>query len=463
MVDQHNIASAHGGLPAPGLATQLLHRDDVDHLAHPNHPIAPTLTTSTTFRAPHPDSAAAAHMRSAVAGEVDFDFQDPPTHVYSRYSQDTNLRAEKVLSSLLRGHALTYASGLNAAYAALLFYSPSVVAIRNGYHGVHASLKLYSRGRDVKVIDLDAEYPRFAPEKQRDGGLLVWVETPLNPTGEARDLSLYSERTRAAGGSLVVDSTFAPPPLTDPFAFGADMVMHSGTKYFGGHSDVLCGVLAVKDKADWDALWHDRTYLGSTLGSLEAYLLLRSLRTLTLRVQRQSETATKLAQWLHSLSLPSKSSDTSSGDTGEQQSPPPSSSSSTSPSSISGGKVIGRTWHGSLQPRQDTDLDPLAKSEGLGFDPRQQMPGGWSPTFAFRTTKPEYARMLPHLLRYFTPATSLGGVESLMEHRIVSDPGEDARLIRVSVGLEDFEDLRADIAQGLETLLKAEQEQQRQL
>ncbi|KAN0061696.1 hypothetical protein ACQY0O_005688 [Thecaphora frezii] len=423
-------------LSRAGLATRLLHRDDDDIALHPNHPIAPSLTTSTTYRAPHPDSAAAEVLRLHAEGEGEFDMQDPPTHIYSRYSQSTTIRVEKVLSTLLAGHALTYASGLNAVFAALCFYSPSVVAIRKGYHGCHESLNLYRRGRKVDIIDLDAEFPRFPQDNKRDGGLLVWVETPLNPTGEARDLAYYAKRAHEAGGSMVVDSTFAPPPLQDPFAFGADMVMHSGTKYFGGHSDVLCGVLAVKEKQHWDALWKDRTFLGSTLGNLEAYLLLRSLRTLTLRVERQSQTATKLAHWLHTLSLPD----------------PPEGSVDEADKEIAYATVVGRTWHCSLQPRTDVDNDPLAKTEGWGFDPRQQMAGGWSPTFAFRTIKPEYARLLPHLVTFFTPATSLGGVESLMEHRKVSDSSEDPRLIRVSVGLEDLEDLKEDIRQAIREL-----------
>lgn len=351
-------------LPKPGLATALLHSDDVDHVAHPNHSIAPVLSTSTTFRAPHPDSAIAAHVARVAAGQEQLDLQDPPLHIYSRYTQDTNIRAEKVLTALLNAHALTYSSGLNAAYAAFSFFAPSVVAIREGYHGVHASLKLYARGRDVTVIDLDDEYPSFPADKSRNGGLLVWVETPLNPTGEARDIAHYAQRAHSAGGHLVVDSTFAPPPLQDPFAQNADMAMHSGTKYFGGHSDLLCGVLAVKHKKDYESLWHDRTYLGSTLGSLEAYLLLRSLRTLTIRVNRQSETGTKLAAWLHAISK----NGTSTND----------------PADIADGKVIDRTWHASLQPRSDPDTDPRAKNEGVGFNPAQQMPGGWSPTFAFR-------------------------------------------------------------------------------
>ncbi|PWN50504.1 cystathionine gamma-synthase [Violaceomyces palustris] len=434
--------SNHGSsqpLPPPSLATRLLHADDPDHVKLPNHPVAPIISLSTTFRSPHPDSNEARLLRGSTESDMDqpsIDMQNPTFHVYSRYTQDTSGRCEKVLSTLLNGHALTYSSGLNSAYAALTHYSPSVIAIRRGYHGCHESIKLFARGRDVKIIDLDDDYPQLP---SGHGGLLVWAETPLNPTGEARDIKKYTEKAHAVGGKVLVDATFAPPPLQDPFVQGADIVMHSGTKYFGGHSDLLCGVLAVKDKKEWDSLWHDRTFLGSNLGGLEAYLLLRSLRTLKVRVRQQSETATKLASWLHSLST----TGTPSGATDE-------------PESVIKGRFIGRTWHASLQPRADKDEEANGLVEGEDFDPRQQMPGGWSPTFAFRTSKPEYARILPHMVTYFTPATSLGGVESLLEHRIMSDPKDDPRLIRISVGLEEFEDLRADLLSAFSKILDLE-------
>lgn len=447
-----NGASAVG-LPKPGLATAALHADHPDHTVDANYAVAPSISLSTTFRAPHPNSAHGKLLEDIGKGEAEFDMQDPGFHIYSRYSQSTNIRCEKVLSQIMKAHALTYSSGLAAAHAAVTHYAPSVIAIKRGYHGVHVSIQLYCRGRNVKIIDLDDDYEKAmqsaptAAEASSEGvvkrgGLLVWVETPLNPSGEARDLAKYVRKAKAVSHAyVVVDSTFAPPPLQDPFVQGADMVMHSGTKYFGGHSDLLCGILAVKDKKEWDSLWADRTYFGANLGSMEAYLLLRSLRTLTVRVQKQSQTATQLAAWLHSLSPPSPSSPVAA-----EEAP------------FAGGKLVARTYHSSLQPR--TDLDDVvtkgATPEDPTFDPSSQMPGGHAPTFAFRTAKPEYATYIPHLTSYFTPATSLGGVESLLEHRVKSDPTEDPRIIRVSVGLEDFEDLKADLTAAFKEVLERE-------
>ena len=447
-------------LPKPSLATAALHADHPDHVSDANYPVAPSISLSTTFRAPAPNSAHAKMLEEVMAGQAEFDMQDPSVHIYSRYSQSTNIRCEKVLSQVMNAHALTYSSGLAAAHAAVSYYAPSVIAIKRGYHGVHVSFQLYCRGRNVKFIDLDDDYQAamgnsaISSESKADessvvqrGGLMVWIETPLNPSGEARDLLKYVNKAKAVSGAhVVVDSTFAPPPLQDPFQQGADMVMHSGTKYFGGHSDLLCGVLAVKDKKEWNALWADRTFFGANLGSMEAYLLLRSLRTLTVRVQKQSQTATKLAAWLHSLSTSYSAS------VSDEDKP------------FASGTVIARAYHSSLQPR--TDLDDVvtkgATPEDPTFDPSSQMPGGHAPTFAFRTTKPEYATFIPHLTTYFTPATSLGGVESLLEHRVKSDQTEDPRIIRVSIGLEEFEDLKADLQAAFNLVLERERQGQLQ-
>jgi len=209
-------------------------------------------------------------------------------------------------------------------------------------------------------------------------------------------------KVHAIGGHLLVDSTFGPPPLQYPFKWGADCVLHSGTKYFGGHSDLLSGVLVVKTLDEWKTLHSNRTFLGSMMGSLEAWLLLRSLRTLHLRVPRQSATATAVAQWLNSASV----------------------------ASFDGipGNIIIKVWHSSLQQK-----------DVRGFEPNEQMEGGWNATFAILLSKPEYAAVLPHSLKYFVPATSLGGVESLIEHRVQSDASADPRLLRISIGVEDLE------------------------
>jgi len=368
-------------LPEPTLQTRLLHSDQLDASKEPNYSVAPMLSLSTTFRAPHPDSELGPRMSEFATNP-----QDPPVHVYSRFTQSTTVRTEKVLSSLLGANAITYASGLQAATAMLNYFSPSTIAIRRGYQGVHETIKVYARGRNVRVIDLDDELPDNAGELAQDdsgvriGGTVVWVETPLNPTGEARDIAKYVQRAHAKGAYVVVDSTFAPPPLQNPLDLGVDMVFHSATKYMGGHSDLLAGVIAVREKKELVRLWHDRAVSGGTPGSLESYLLLRSLRTLPLRVNRQAGTAAQLVQWLQSLTV-------------KEQAP------AGTPEEISNGRFISRVYHSSLQPRNDKD--PAGISEGYDFDPTQQMPGGNSPTFSIFLAEEAYAKYLPHYTTYF--------------------------------------------------------------
>lgn len=426
-------------LPLPGKATLGLHADDPDHITEPNYPLGPSLSLSSTFRLPEPNSTIGQEL--AQTGEAGLDWQTPPIHIYSRFTTETRGRTEKVLSSLLNANALTYASGLTAAYGAILHYSPKVIAIRKGYHGVHNAIKIFSRTQDVKVIDLDDEYPKLNVEKRGDGsetpknGLLVWVETPLNPTGEARDLAHYAKRAHDVGGVIGVDSTFAP--LQDVFEFGVDMVMHSATKYFGGHSDLLMGILATKDKKQWDQLFDDRSHFGGMPGNMESWLLLRSLRSLQVRWRQQSTTATRLAQWLQTLVQA-----TSSGVHDINASP--------QDQKIIERGIVQRVWHASLQPRKDKDTSATPRfDEGKDFNPAAQMKNGWPATFAFRLSDKEKAATLPHETTYFAAATSLGGVESLLEHRLGSDPSEDPCLVRVSVGLEEFEDLQADLRVNL--------------
>ncbi|EJD01392.1 cystathionine gamma-synthase [Fomitiporia mediterranea MF3/22] len=358
--------------------------------------VAPSISVTTTFKTP-------TDIGTITNG---FDPLNPVRHVYSRYTQDNSTRAEKILSEINGGYALTYASGLTSSFAALVHYNPTCIAITGGYHGCYQTIAIYRRIKEVKIISIDDEY---------EEGTLCWLETPLNPTGEARNIQYYADKVHAAKGHLLIDSTFGPPPLQYPFKWGADCIMHSGTKYFGGHSDLLCGILIVKSLDQWKELWSDRTYAGNMMGSLEAWLLLRSLRTFHLRIPRQSRTATALAQWLDRVSQ------TPAGQEWD---------------GVPGG-IIHKVFHTSLQARTAT------------WDIAKQMDGGWSATFSFLLEKKEYAAVLPYLVRYLVAATSLGGVESLIEHRMSSDPSSDPRLIRVSIGVEELEDLKADFRQAL--------------
>lgn len=295
----------------------------------------------------------------------------------------------------------------------LVHLNPKRIAIGDGYHGCHGVIRILNRLTGLQQLPLDCPVEDLQP------GDVIHVETPLNPTGEARNLAAYAEKAKKAGAYLTVDATFAPPPLQDPFKYDVDVVMHSGTKYFGGHSDMLCGTLSVNPKhKDWPrALIEDRLILGSVMGSLEGWLGIRSLRTLELRVLRQSETATALVAWL-----------------AEQK----------KDGSSAVGTLVELIQHASLQPE--------AAVEGSWL--RKQMPNGYGPVFSLYLSDGEVAKRLPNKLRLFHHATSLGGVESLIEWRAMTDPNVDKRLLRVSIGVEGLEDLKQDLLQGLEALKK---------
>lgn len=324
-------------------------------------------------------------------------------HVYSRESSPNAARIEAVLSALLGAPTLVYASGLAALHALLVHLNPRAIALGPGYHGAHAVVALLARLTGLRVLTLEQLGELRA-------GDVLHVETPVNLTGEARDLAHYVARARARGAYVTVDATFAPPPLLDPFRFGADAVMHSGTKYFGGHSDMLLGTVSTPHAAWIPHLREDRAVLGATAGSLEGWLGLRSLRTLELRVRRQSQTAERLVRWLE---------DARAGDGAV-------------------GNVVSEVKHASLQ------TEPWV---------REQMPHGFGPVFAVLLKNEEMAKSLPSKLGLFHHATSLGGVESLIEWRAMSDETVDRRLLRISVGVEDEQDLREDLMAGFEALL----------
>ncbi|OAG17267.1 PLP-dependent transferase [Alternaria alternata] len=391
--------------------------------------VAPPIHTATTFRYPHDPS-----QLQPVPTEGEFvDLQTPL--IYSRLASASTNRLETILAPLmypdakeeeldgqsgLANHVVSYTSGLSAFHALLVNLVPKAIAISGGYHGCHGVIDLHKKMHGVKTVDLHADDATWDAAGLGKGDL-VHLETPLNPTGEAFSIAKYAERAHARGAYLSVDATFAPPGLQDPFRWGADVVMHSGTKYIGGHSDMLCGILAVKKGEDGlkkaKTLRAERIFLGAVLGSLEGWLGVRSLRTLDLRVQRQSSSADKLVRWLQD-SLDGK------GEGKEVE-------------VVKG--VVSKISHASLQT---ADYDWL----------KQQMPNGFGPVFSIYMKTPQLARTLPSKLRLFHHATSLGGVESLIEWRRMSDAEVDERLLRVSVGVESWEDLKGDLLGAFKSL-----------
>ncbi|ANZ74681.1 BA75_00111T0 [Komagataella pastoris] len=375
-----------------GFNTKLVHGDDSS--ARVPDVVQP-INVSTTFRYnDDPASLVAALDLEPGSGILD-------NLIYSRLSHPNSEKLEQVFEGILDGHVVMYSSGLAAFMAMLTHYNPKVIAIGQGYHGCHGIADIFTRLNGLKQIGLDDDYSQLGP------GDIVHLETPVNPEGVSFDIKHYAEKAHARGAYLVVDSTLAPPPLQEPFKFGADMIMHSATKFFGGHSDLLAGCLVTKELDIKHKLIEDRVYLGTNVANLESFLLLRSLRTFKIRLLTQSQSAQQLVQYLQNH--------------------------------IKEFSALSAVHHSSLQ--KDAYI-------------KEQLPIGHSPVFSIEVDSPSTARQLPYRLKYFHHATSLGGVESLVEWRSMTDKSVSQTLVRVSVGIEDVEDLIQDFHQALSGLSK---------
>ena len=380
-----------------------------------------------TASLPPGTSTAAIHADTLAAGiSTDFDVSPPLSlsttyeggdHVYSRLSSPTRERAEAALAAVEStashaAHAVLYSSGLAATFAVLSRLLPTRVAIDGGYHGTHLTIGQLQRISGGALCEPIALPPAADAASTLREGDLIWLETPRNPDCRVADIAAYVAAARKVGGvRVVVDGTFAPAPLQRPLTLGADVVMHSTTKYLAGHSDALGGALCVGDAELAAALRDDRAALGSQPGAMETWLLLRSLRTLHLRVARQSATAAALAEWLHRAA---------SGEAGHP---------------LSG--AIAAVAHPSL---------PSDPSHAVAA---KQMEGGYGGCFALELSTEEAAKALPAELNLFRDATSLGGVESLIEWRKKYDDQVSPLLLRVSVGLEEVEHLKADLERAI--------------
>lgn len=377
-------------------STLCLHAD-ARHAVEGDTAVMPSISVTTTFvRPPSPSSPG---PRAP----------DAP-YVYSRVDQPTRRRVEAVLGELEGGTALTYASGLAAIAAVLHHVKPHRTVASLGYFASRALLSAYrsyaGAGEAPDVLpgaDLSTEEGRRATARVLRGADLVLVETPRNPDAALVDVEALAPLCREAGAVLVVDSTFASPVLCRPLALGATIVMHSATKVLGGHSDLLCGVLVAADPGRAARLAEERTFSGAVPGSLEAWLLLRSLRTLPLRVARHSASALRVAQWLEG------------------------------------------------SPHVAAVHQPFLESSPQHALARRLLSAAPS-CFAFETRTARVARKLGRRCRIFADATSLGGAESLLDYRYRWDQTLSPRLLRISVGLEDPDDLCRDLEQALEAL-----------
>jgi cystathionine gamma-synthase len=337
-------------------------------------------------------------------------------HAYTRADNPTYEHAERLLATLEGGAACMLLPSGNAAAVAVfqsLLPGDHVLVSRILFWGIRKWLAEFALtwGLDVEFVDtsdLAAVRRGIRPGRTR----LVWVETPSNPTWEVTDLQGVSDIARDANVRVAVDSTVATPVLTRPIEFGADLVVHSATKYLNGHSDVLAGaIVTARPDPFWERLRSWRRNAGSVLGPFEAWLLQRGMRTLFVRVRRSSASALALAQDLQG------------------------------------------------HPALTAVLYPgLPSHPGHGIAARQ-MDGGFGGMLSIRLAGGlDQARAVAAAVRVFKRATSLGGVESLIEHRQSTEgPSSPVPedLLRLSIGLESVDDLRADLESALEQATRA--------
>jgi cystathionine gamma-synthase len=324
---------------------------------------------------------------------------------YGRYGNESWSALEEAISALEGGQTLIYSSGMAAISSvfSLLPIGGVVVASDRGYQGTTTMLKqMHDDGRlTVKFVDLADTQATLA---QLPGCQMLFLESPINPGLEIADLPKLIAAGKAAGCGVAVDNTLATPMVQNPLAMGADISIHSVTKYLSGHSDLLLGSTSVSDPALNNRLEHSRRYGGAIAGPFEAWLALRGLRTFSVRINKAQENAMELAQRLAKHSQ------------------------------------VSRVRYPGLV------TDPFhdrAKSFMKGF--------GAIISFEVNATVAQIDQMCD-ASKLITNATSLGGVESLWERRR-HWPSESKsipeNLIRLSVGIENVDDLWADIQNSI--------------
>ena len=339
-------------------------------------------------------------------------------HFYTRYGNPTNTVAEQTIAALEGvDAALTFASGMGAittTLMALLKSGDHIVAQRDIYGGVSKFLSQWLPKMGIETTFVDTTEYEQHERAIRPNTKLLYLESPTNPTLRVVDLKLVAAVAKRHNILSMIDSTFGTPVNQHPAEFGIDLVMHSGTKYLGGHTDLICGVVAGRQELT-KKIWETRTTLGNCMDPHASWMLVRGLKTLAVRVARQNENALRVAGFL-----------------------------------AENAKV--RKVH-----------YPFLKSHAQHGLAREQMKGGGGMVSFEVEGSGDDARRVSEAMRLFTLAPSLGGVESLVSipvltsHAMVpaaerAKMGVTEQLIRLSVGIESAEDLIADLERALEAV-----------
>ncbi|KAF2515111.1 cystathionine gamma-synthase [Flavobacterium salilacus subsp. salilacus] len=374
--------------------------------------------TKTIHGGQHPEPSTGAVMPPVYQTST-FAQSSPGVHQgyeYSRAANPTRTALEDALASIENGaRGLAFSSGLAATDCVLKLLKPNdeVIAMDDLYGGTYRMFsRIYSefgiKFHFVDMTDLDKLQSLF-----NENTKLVWVETPTNPLMKLADIEAIAKITKEKNVLFAVDNTFATPYLQSPLDLGADIVMHSATKYLGGHSDVIAGALVTKTEELGEKLHFAQFATGATLGPNDSYLVLRGIKTLHLRMQRHCENGQKVAEYLNSH------------------------------------PKVKRVYYPGLESHPNHEIA------------KKQMHGGYGGmvSFTFASEKKEDSIKFLENVKVFTLAESLGGVESLANHPALmthASVPEDKRkelgitddMVRLSVGVEDIDDLLNDLEQA---------------
>lgn len=374
--------------------------------------------TKTIHGGQHPEPSTGAVMPPVFQTST-FAQSSPGVHQgyeYSRAANPTRTALEDALASIENGaRGLAFSSGLAATDCVLKLLKPNdeVIAMDDLYGGTYRMFsKVYSEfGIKFHFVDMN-DFEKLE-SLFNENTKLVWVETPTNPLMKLADIAKIAELTKKKNVLFAVDNTFATPYLQNPLDMGADIVMHSATKYLGGHSDVIAGALVAKTEELGEKLHFAQFATGATLGPNDSYLVLRGIKTLHLRMQRHSENGQKVAEYLNNH------------------------------------PNVKRVYYPGLENHPNHEIA------------KKQMHGGFGGmvSFTFASEKKEDSIKFLENVKVFTLAESLGGVESLANHPALmthASVPEDKRkelgitddMVRLSVGVEDIEDLLNDLEQA---------------
>lgn len=376
-----------------------------------NKPVGFNTLCVHSARAPEPATGALAQpIYLSTTFERDADGSYPRGYRYSREGTPNRLSLESCIAALEGGiGAAAFSSGLaaNMAVLELLQAGDRLVATRDAYYGSVRQFTEHAAGRGVTVALIDFNDRNAIESALRLGARMVWIETPTNPLLNVADINAVTALAHQNRALVVCDNTFATPICQRPFDFGVDIVIHSGTKYLGGHSDVLSGFAVIRE--DRELLQHLQAWqhmAGASLAPFDCWLLRRSIATLALRVRTQCSGALQVARFL------------------------------------------------ARHPGIEEVFYPGLPQHRAHATAAAQMPGGFGAVLSMRVRAGEQAALeTAARTQLFTRATSLGSVESLIEHR-ASIEGPQSRtprdLLRLSIGIEEPEDLIADLTQALE-------------